>query len=105
VGISEDITERRQAEETLRRSRDELQLRVLTQSGERRAAARRAAMKIAKEVAEAASQSKKRVLANMSHEIRTPLNGIIRHDAARARHGAQSRAAAALELVDRPPIR
>ena len=31
----------------------------------------------AKEIAEAASDSKSRFLANMSHEIRTPLNGII----------------------------
>jgi signal transduction histidine kinase/CheY-like chemotaxis protein/HPt (histidine-containing phosphotransfer) domain-containing protein/streptogramin lyase len=36
-----------------------------------------AALKIAKEAAEAASQTKSQFLANMSHEIRTPMNGIL----------------------------
>ena len=50
VGAFQDVTDARQAEETLR---------------------------VAKNAAEAANRAKSEFLANMSHEIRTPLNGVI----------------------------
>jgi PAS domain S-box-containing protein len=50
VGAFQDVTDARQAEETLR---------------------------IAKDAAEAANRAKSEFLANMNHEIRTPLNGVI----------------------------
>ena len=74
-GVVQDITERKQAEEAVRRARDDLELRVEERTRELKD--REAALLLAKEQAEIANRAKSEFLANMSHELRTPLSAII----------------------------
>ena len=78
LGVMNDITERKCAEEKLKRYTAELEAaRDLQEQKTRELTRALEELGVAKGRAEGASQAKSEFLANMSHEIRTPLNGIL----------------------------
>ena len=68
LALVRDITERKQAEEELRKNKDQLEETVQRRTAE---------LQLARDAAEAANKAKSVFLANMSHELRTPLNAIL----------------------------
>ncbi|MBN1185055.1 MAG: PAS domain S-box protein [Bacteroidales bacterium] len=78
LGFARDITERKQAEELLKKQNEEFQaLNEELSDSISRIQKINEELEIAKAKAEESDKLKSAFLANMSHEIRTPMNGIL----------------------------
>ena len=98
VTIYMDITERKQAENEIRRLNADLEERVHARTSDLESAIQ--SLTLAKIQAEAANVAKSAFLANMSHEIRTPLNGIIGMAYLLRRAGVSPQQSARLDTID-----
>ncbi|HEY5743379.1 MAG TPA: ATP-binding protein, partial [Terrimicrobiaceae bacterium] len=91
--LSEEIAERKRAEDALRAIRDDLESRVRERTAELAASNQAlreevSTRKQAEMEAAAANRAKSEFLANMSHEIRTPLNAILGYSQILLRNGS-----------------